>query len=64
MNSFMGFATEKRKQLRKENPKMHNKEISKLLGVEWKALSVDEKAPYIKESKRLRTEYEKATPAE
>ena len=64
MNSFMVFATEQRKELRQKHPEMHNKDISKMLGVRWKKLSAEEKAPYMEESKRLRVEYEKASPAE
>jgi len=33
---------------------MHNTEISKHLGVEWKTLADDVKLPFINESKRLR----------
>jgi len=64
MNSFMVFATAERKKLREKHPEMHNKDISKMLGVQWKKLTAEEKAPYMKESKKMRMEYEKASTAE
>ena len=33
---------------------MHNSEISKRLGSEWKVLSESEKTPFIDEAKRIR----------
>lgn len=53
MNSFMVWSREKRCEILKTNPGMSNALISKKLGTTWKALSEEEKKPYVEEAKRL-----------
>ncbi len=62
MNAFMVWSRKMRKKIADENPKMHNSEISKRLGTQWKALSEDEKRPYIEEAKKLREAHMKKHP--
>ena len=62
MNAFMVWSRKMRKKIADENPKMHNSEISKRLGTQWKALSEEDKRPFIDEAKRLREAHMKKHP--
>ena len=58
MNAFMVFSHYERKKIIEVQPDIHNAEISKRLGADWKLLTDVDKRPFIDEAKRLRYKLE------
>lgn len=57
MNAFMVWSRIRRRHISNDYPRLHNSEISKILGAEWKLLPEIEKRPFIDEAKRLRSQH-------
>ncbi|PAA85416.1 hypothetical protein BOX15_Mlig032231g3 [Macrostomum lignano] len=62
MNPFMVWAQTRRKVIAAENPKLHNSDISRRLGEEWRTLPDKEKQPFRDEASRLKSEHRAAHP--
>jgi len=60
MSSFMFFANDRRKDLRKEFPELKITEIGKKLGLLWKTLTPDDKKKYDGEALKDQERYQKA----
>mmetsp|Transcript_5438 Transcript_5438/g.6608 ORF Transcript_5438/g.6608 Transcript_5438/m.6608 type:complete len:153 (+) Transcript_5438:1348-1806(+) len=58
-NSYMLFCKEHRADTIRDYPNMPNTAISSILGAKWRALTPQEKEPYIRRANLLRQEYMK-----
>ncbi|CAL2028646.1 unnamed protein product [Caenorhabditis brenneri] len=54
LNPFMIWSKTQRRKICEAYPDMHNAEISKQLGADWKNMSSEEREPFVKEAERLR----------
>lgn len=55
MNAFMVWSSVERKKLAEKEPRLHNTELSKRLGLTWKTMTEHEKLPFRKEADRLKS---------
>uniref|UniRef100_A0A069DN94 Sex-determining region Y protein n=1 Tax=Clytia hemisphaerica TaxID=252671 RepID=A0A069DN94_9CNID len=62
MNAFMLWSKLRRREISKNDPTIHNAQISKLLGEEWKVLSTEDKQPFLRESQKLMAKHKKEHP--
>lgn len=53
MNAFMIWSSRKRREISTQNPKLHNSQISKVLGIEWRNLREEEKQKFFAQAKLL-----------
>eukprot|EP00049_Salpingoeca_infusionum_P017306 m.352498 g.352498 ORF g.352498 m.352498 type:complete len:363 (+) comp16535_c0_seq1:563-1651(+) len=57
MNSFMCFAREYRPRIQSEHPGIDNKDVSKLLGQQWRSLTSAQKQVYNEQAKELAVQH-------
>ena len=59
MSAFLKYSQTRRKDVKEENPDMSNTDVSRLLGEMWRDATTAERASYVEEEMRERTQYNK-----
>ncbi|KAI1290056.1 High mobility group protein 20A [Halotydeus destructor] len=59
LNGYVLFLNKNRPRIRETNPEMHFADITKLLAIEWNALSTDEKQRYLEEAEKDKERYQR-----
>ncbi|KAI7907098.1 high mobility group box domain-containing protein [Cokeromyces recurvatus] len=59
LSAYMFFSQENRAKVKEENPTATFGQLGKLLGEKWKAMSDEEKKPYIEKAEKDKERYEK-----
>merc|ERR1740124_1484425 len=62
MNSFLLYSNEHRPKIAMANPELTNAAVSVLLGVNWKALPVAERAVYVEAAKKIKETFKAEHP--
>lgn len=62
MNAFMVWSKDERKRLAKEDPSIHNADLSKSLGKVWREMSEEQKRPYLEKSEEIRKKHRQEHP--
>jgi hypothetical protein len=57
MSAFLAYSNSRRADLKKKNPTATNADLSKMLSVQWKEISPEDKATYVESEAGLRKQY-------
>ncbi|PAV68421.1 hypothetical protein WR25_09760 [Diploscapter pachys] len=57
MNAFMIWSQMRRAEISSTTEKVHNSDISKILGKEWRAMADEDKQPYVEKARELRDQH-------
>ncbi|GAU90168.1 hypothetical protein RvY_02625 [Ramazzottius varieornatus] len=62
MNAFMVWSSARRREIADKWPKLHNSEISRMLGAEWKTMSDFDKKPYREQASMIGAQHRREHP--